>query len=182
MESLYTNLLHLADELSIVGVTFERVFVSFWECAVMAHHAGELEEKGRIAEVVKTVFPHLSKGSTAVYASNMKAWLSHPGATPKNAYELVNKKPAGWASKSKAGRPKGQGAGKKAVAFEASAGVTAESLIERVRSIRADLPKVTASMAVMELCDAFLTEFKAAIAADKIIGDTDTDTDTDTNE
>lgn len=171
MQSLYTDLLHLADELSIVGVTFERVFVSFWECAVLAHHAGELDEKGRINEVVRTVFPHLSRGSIAVYASNMKAWLAHPGATPRNAYELVNRKPAGWTSKSKAGRPKGKGAGKTTVAFEATVGVTAETLTERIRSIRADLPKVTSSMAVLELCDAFLAEFKSAIADTKIIGD-----------
>lgn len=180
MDSIYATLLRLASDLGIAGVMLETAFATFWECAVLAHHAGELEEKGRTNEVVRTIFPHLGKGSVAVYASNMKAWLAHPGATPRNAYELVNKKPAGWTPKGKAGRPKGKGAGKTTVAFEASTGVTAESLIERVRSIRADLPKITASMAVLELCDAFLTEFKAAIAADKIVGD-DADN-TDTNE
>lgn len=80
---------------------------------MLAWHAADMyPANGDLIAAIKAGMPHLSTSSLKVYASRILKW-ARSGQTPATLRSCVNSDPSG-AAKGKGGRPKGQGAGKKA--------------------------------------------------------------------
>jgi hypothetical protein len=94
--------------------------LALMQADMLAWHAADLyPANGELIAAIGAGMPHLSVSTLKVYSSRILKW-ARSGQTPADLKRCVNTDPAG-AKKGRGGRPKGQGAGKKAPSTYAAA-------------------------------------------------------------